>query len=84
MSKKEIKLIECPNCKSTHLKIILFNQFKKKHYYLIWCSNCDWSQKFKHSWAFNAPSKCFENFLLQGGKPSLSKEELKRKGWLNE
>lgn len=79
-----MKLLECPNCKSTHLKIILFNEFKKKHYYLVWCYNCDWSQKFKHSCGFNGASKIFSRFLLEGHKPHYNEKELKQKGWLNE
>lgn len=78
-----MKLIECPNCKNTKLRILLINQFKKRHFYLIWCLNCDWTQKFHHPLGFNGCESPIKDFF-KIHEPYDNKEQLQRRGRLNE
>lgn len=81
---KGLKFLECPNCGDTRLRVIIFNEFKKPHHYLVWCCNCDWSQEFKHRWGFSGSSRIFKQHLLNGHKPHLNREELHKRGYLND
>lgn len=74
-----MKLFECPNCKNTNLRILIVNQFKKRHYYLIWCANCDLTQKFNHKFGVLGDIKDF----FKTHKPYANEEQLRNKGRLN-
>lgn len=83
-NKKHKKLLECPNCKDTKLSIMLFNRFKKTHYYIVWCVNCDWSQKLNHKYGFSGSSKIFTQHILKGHEPHRNLDELRNMDRLNE
>lgn len=42
----EEKLLKCPNCNCPRLTIITQYRTGKRHYFVVWCVNCNWSQKF--------------------------------------